>query len=67
MAVEKNISLEELDKMEATLQQGLQICYRLKKQLGPAATGSNTRKGLNQGQRVDLTIKRRKHFLRKAS
>lgn len=67
MSDQITISKNELANLEATLQQSLQICYRLKKQLVPAASGTNSRKGLSQDQKANLTMKRRGTILKKAS
>jgi hypothetical protein len=57
----------DLALLEAHLQQGLQICYRLKKKLGPAAPGPSSRKGLNKDQIERILTKRRANILKKAS
>ena len=56
----------ELAGIEATLITGLQMCDRLKKKLGVAASTPGSRKGLNGKDRSALIIKRRKHLIRKA-
>lgn len=56
------IQHDDLAKMEAVLQAGLEICYRLRKKAGKVSTRPTPRKGLNQKQTADLLINRRKRI-----
>jgi hypothetical protein len=60
----KKKNLADIKTLKALFETGLQICYRLEKQLGSAASGPGTRKGLNDDQKAQILLARQKHRMR---
>jgi hypothetical protein len=56
---------DDLAKMEAVFQHGLELCHRLRKKLGDVSTSPNPKRGLDRKQVADLVTSRKKTIIKK--
>ena len=59
------IGEDEIAKMEAVFQHGLELCHRLRKKLGGVSTSPNPKRGLDRKQVADLVTGRKKTIIKK--
>jgi hypothetical protein len=59
------IAEDELAKMEAVFQHGLELCHRLRKKMGVVSTSPNPKRGLSHKEVTSLVTKRKKTIIKK--
>lgn len=59
------IAEDELAKMEAVFQHGLELCHRLRKKMGVVSTSPNPKRGLSRKDEAKLISGRKKTIIKK--